>query len=247
VECLSYKAYDKGTTDTSYKLLRQFLDLMNEKGIQMVIIGGWATEAYREGIGSKDIDIVMQNDSDVDKLLSGNFFDKEGNPIEQIYPIKRKKTISIDGETRKIICDIFCAQYPRSDFEGLGIKFHWGLMEKFKEEHEIRGMKVLVPKRELLIVSKIIALVDRSERLDKKGNMDDDEDLQSKIWKDYRDIAFLVAGQEIDRDFFRKHIADANLTKRIEKFLSGYKQPENKAVLDSLGITPKDIESALEI
>ena len=247
MERLSLNDYDKGTTDASFQLLKKFLELMDEKNIQTIIIGGWATEAFQEGIGSKDIDIVMLNDDDVNKLLSENFFDEEENPVQQIYPIKRKKTISVNGKNRTIICDIFSAEYPRDDYEGLGIKIHWRLTQKFKVPRKIRDMPVLVPKRELLIILKIIALVDRSERLDKRGDGDDDENLQSKISKDYRDIAVLVAGQKLDKGFLKKYITESHLLGHMEKFLSRYKQADYKGILDDLGITPQEMETALKV
>lgn len=246
MERLSFNDYDKDTTAASFQLLKKFLDLMNEKGIQTIIIGGWATEAFKEGIGSKDIDVVMLNDEDVKKLLSENFFDNIIEQVQQIYPLKYKKQILVKGENRTILCDIFHAAYPRTDYEKLGIHIHWGLTQLFKEQRQIRGISAWVPKRELLIILKIIAAVDRLARLDMRGG-DDDENLQSKIWKDYRDIAVLVVGQKLDEKFLRKHIKKSNLLRYMDSFLSRYKQSENKKVLDELGTSPEEIESALKV
>ena len=243
---MSLNDYDKETTDASFQLLKKFLDLTNEKNIPIIIIGGWATEAFKEGIGSKDIDVIMLNDADVEKLKKEKFFDKDDVTVlvEQIYPLRYKKQISVNGKSRTIICDIFCAEYPRDDYESLGIEIHWCLTKEFKEQRKIRGVPVWVPKRDLLIILKIIAAVDRSARLDRKP--EDEENLQSKIWKDYRDIAFLVADQELDKNFLKKYIKSANLTKRMENFLSRYKQPENKEVLDELGLSPEKMEDNLK-
>lgn len=247
MERLSINDYDKGTTDASFELLKNFLALMNKKRIDTVIIGGWATEAFKAGIGSKDIDVVMTNDEDIKKLLAENFFDNKGiDQTQQIPPLRYKKQISVDGRNRTIICDIFSAEYQREDYEELGIKIHWSLTHKFKEPHSIRGTPAFVPKRELLIISKIIAAVDRSARLDLKGG-DDDENLQSKIWKDYRDIAVLTVGQNLDREFLKKYITESYLLRYMERFLSRYKQPENKTVLDELGSNPKEMELALKV
>ena len=142
-----------------------------------------------------------------------------------------------------IICDIFNAELHREDYEELGIQIHWGLTYKFKEQRKIRDIPAWVPKRELLIILKIIAAVDRSARLDRRS--DDDENLQSKIWKDYRDIATLVEGQKLDKIFLRKYIKESQLLNHMEGFLSRYKQQENKKVLDDLHITPEYMESAL--
>jgi hypothetical protein len=246
VEYLISSDYDHGTTSASFELLKNFLELMNKKNIQTVVIGGWATEAFYDGIGSKDIDVVMVNDADIQKLLSEKFFDDKGiDQTVQIPPLRYKKQITIDGKSRTIICDIFSAEYQREDYEDLGIKIHWGLTHQFKEPHKIRGIPTFVPKRELLIILKIIAAVDRSARLDMKGG-DDDENLQSKIWKDYRDIAVLTAGQKLDKEFLKKYITESHLLIYLEKFLSRYRQPENEEVLHGLGMTPKEIENALK-
>lgn len=241
---MSFNDYDKETVDASFKLLKRFLNLMDGKGVSPVIIGGWATEAFKEGIGSKDIDIVVRNDAELGKLLSEKFFDEDVEQIVQTYPLRHKKQIKVNGRPRTIICDIFHAEYQRDDYEGLGIKIHWSLTHRFKESRKIRNVPVFVPKRELLIILKIIAAVDRSAKLDKKGG-DDDENLQSKIWKDYRDVAVLTVNQKLDREFLKKHIAESHLLRYMEGFVSRYKQRDNKAVLDELGSSPKEIESSL--
>ena len=115
---------------------------MKSKNIQTVVIGGWATEAYKEGIGSKDIDVVMQNEGDVQKLLSENFFDQDSvEQVEQIYPLTYKKTINVKGNEQTIICDIFNAEHPRTDFEYLGIRIHWNLTYEFREQKTIRNIQ----------------------------------------------------------------------------------------------------------
>lgn len=247
MEGLSLNDYTKDITDASFELLKKFLDLMNEKNIQTVVIGGWATEAFKKGIGSKDIDVVMQNEDDVQKLLSENFFDKESvELVEQIYPLRYKKTILVKGNQRTIICDIFSAEHPRTDFERLGIQIHWNLTYEFKERKTIRNIPAWVPKRELLIILKIIAAVDRSIRLDMK-QFDDDENLASKIWKDYRDVAVLTVGQKLNKEFLKEHITKSHLLKYMDTFLSRYKQPENKKVLDDLSTDHTEMESALRM
>ena len=247
MEHLSLNDYTEEITDASFVLLKKFLDLMSDKDIQTVIIGGWATEAFKKGIGSKDIDVVMQNEEDVQKLLLENFFDQESvEQVEQVYPLRYKKTIYVKGNQRTIICDIFNAEHPRTDFEELGIRIHWNLTYQFKELKTIRNIPAWVPKRELLIILKIIAAVDRSMRLDMK-QFDDDENLESKILKDYRDIAVLTVGQKLDKDFLKQYITESHLLSHMENFLSRYKQRENKEVLEELGTNPKEMELALQV
>lgn len=242
---MSSNDYQKWITDTSFELLKQFLQVIDKKNFEVVIIGGWATESFVEGIGSKDIDVVFKNDDDVQALLSTNFFKKDKYLIQQVYPLRYKKEVSLGKDTREIICDIFNADLHREDYEELGIDIHWKLTHQFKEKRQIRNLPVWVPKRELLIILKIIAAVDRSARLDKV--YDDDENLESKIWKDYRDIAYLAAHRELDKAFLKKYIKESRLKKHMDMFLSRYNQPEKKQVLEEeLSITSEEIISLLE-
>lgn len=243
MEHLSYDSdYIKEITDASFELLKKFLKMMTEKGIQPIIIGGWTVEAFKKSKGSKDIDIVIRG-SDIDKLLSNSFFEEGGmDEVQQGWPLRHEKKISIRGEEKTIICDIFNAEVPREDYEKRGITLHWGLVPQFQESRNIEGLPVLVPKRELLIITKIIAAVDRTARYDRTGS----GSLISKIMKDYYDIAVLInLDQELDKEFLRKYINEVNLTPHMNKFLSGYKQDYNRT-LDEVGITFEKIESALK-
>ena len=243
---LSLNDYDKRITDASFQILEKFLELINKKGIQSVIIGGWATEAFKEGIGSKDIDVVMLTDGDTQKLLSEKFFDdEETEQIQQVYPLRYEKQIEVAGTPRTIVCDIFNGENYREDYEELGIHIHWNLTHKFKEQRKIRNISAWVPKRELLIILKIIAAVDRSARLDSK--FDDDENLESKIWKDYRDVAVLASGQTLDKAFLKKYITESGLGKYMDTFLSRYRQKRHEEVLDEIGTSPEDMDSALSV
>lgn len=241
---MSHLEYQEWITDASFELLKQFLEATNEKNFEVVLIGGWATEAFIPGIGSKDIDVVFKNDGDVQQLLSTNFFLKDEHLIHQVYPFRYKKEVYLGGKNRKIICDIFNAELQREDYEGLGIDIHWNLTHQFKEKRQIRNLPVWVPKRELLIILKIIAAVDRSARLDKA--YDDDESIESKIWKDYRDVAYLTAHQELDKTFLERHINKSRLQRHMDVFLSRYKHPEKLQVLEELDVTPDEIISSLE-
>jgi hypothetical protein len=243
VECLSYDDYVKEITDVSFDLLKKFLKMMEGKGIQPIIIGGWAVEAFKKSKGSKDIDIVIRG-SDVDKLLSDSFFEEGGmDEVQQGWPLHHEKKISVHGKEKTIICDIFNSDVPREDYEKRGITLHWNLVPQFQESRNIEGIPVLVPKRELLIITKIIAAVDRLARYDRTGHVN----LISKILKDYYDIAVLInLDQELDKEFLKKYIKAVNLTQHMNKFLLGYKQ-DYRRTLDEVGITFEKIESALKV
>lgn len=233
--------YAEEVTDTSFELLKKFLNMVKRKGIRPIIIGGWAVEAFMKSKGSKDIDIVIQR-SDVDKLLSDDFFSESGmDEVQQGWPLRHEKQIRVNGLTKIIECDIFNADVPRDDYQKIGIKLHWKLVTQFKESRKIRDLPVFVPKRELLIITKIIAALDRSHS--KIGN----KKSESKIWKDYYDIAVLInIDEEIDKKFLKKYINKVNLTQHMDDFLSGYKQ-KYSGILNEVGITFEKIESALKV
>ena len=217
--------------------------MVEKKGIKPVIIGGWAVEAFQKSKGSKDIDIVIQ-DSDVEKLLSGDFFSEGGmDEVQQGWPLRYQKQIQFKGKPKTIECDIFNADVPREDYERIGIKLHWKLVIQFSEPRKIRDIPVLVPQRELLIITKIIAALDRLARYKKIGN----KKAQSKIWKDYYDIAVLInMNPEIDKVFLKKYVDEVNLTQHMDEFIFGYKG-DYGGILDQIGITFEKINLSLNL
>ena len=239
-----YDDYAEEVTDASFEILLEFLRETEELGITPIIIGGWAVEAYRKSKGSKDIDIVI-NSSDVDKLLSTNFFKEEENSLDEVqqgWPLRHEKEIDIKGKKKTVICDVFNSDIERQDYQNVGVKFHWKLISQHYEERKIRERRVLVPKRELLIITKIIAALDRQKRLDRASSSRS----ESKIWKDYYDIAVLLkVNLEIDKEFMKKHMRDANLEPHMKKFMIKYDEPDYKSFLPDIGITIGEIESIL--
>ena len=239
---LSYTDYTKEVTDESLQLLKNFLNLVKEKGVEVVIIGGWAVEAFKKGPGSKDIDIVLRSGRDMEKLSSDDFFsDNTFDEMQQGWPVRFEKQIFVNGEEKTIICEIFNAELEREDYEKRGIRIHWNLTYQFREQREIDGLQIFVPKRELLIILKIIAAVDRYARFDRTQN----NKLPSKIWKDYRDIAVLCLNEKLDKEFLQKYITETNLIPHMAKFIFRYKD-EYKEILDNLGTTPEYMESSLK-
>jgi len=240
---LSYTDYTKEVTGESLQLLKHFLNLVKEKDIEAVIIGGWAVEAFKKGPGSKDIDIVLKNGKDMEKLSSDNFFsDDTFDEVQQGWPVKFEKQVFVNNEEKTIICEIFNAELEREDYEKRGIKIHWNLTYQFREQREIDGLQIFVPKRELLIILKIIAVIDRYARFDRTQN----NKLPSKIWKDYRDIAVLCLDEKLDKEFLQKYITETNLIPHMAKFLSRYKDEYNE-ILNNLGTTSEYMESSLKV
>ena len=239
-----YDDYDEEVTDASFEILKEFLKETERIGIKPIIIGGWAVEAYKKSKGSKDIDIVV-NSSDIDKLLSTSFFKDEENQFDEVnqgWPLRHEKEINVNGKNKIVICDVFNSDVERQDYEHVGVKFHWNLIPQFQEERKIRDQLMLVPKIELLIITKVIAALDRRRKLDRTGS----EELKSKIWKDYYDIAVLIkVNQVMDDDFMKEYIEKTKLGPHMRKFMAMYDEPEYQEFLPEIGITISEIESAL--
>lgn len=220
---MSYNDYDKKFTDYSFEELKNFLKWMNDKkGVYPIIIGGWAVYAYKPALGSKDIDVVMPTDKDLNDILLQEYFPANGFEVKKdryFNPKYYVKEIYDEGRTKEIIIDVFIGKSSKEDEEELGIKFHWETVLKNSELKEINGLSSYVPKRELLILLKVIAALERTSKYDKKA----DEKILSKIWKDYHDIVVLISIENIDTALLKKFLEDAKVNQYIDRFLAKYK------------------------
>lgn len=237
-----YDDYDEEVTDASFEILKEFLKETKRIEIKPIIIGGWAVEAYKKSKGSKDIDIVV-NSSDVNTLLSTSFFEENNlDEVQHGWPLRYEKEIFVNDKHKTVICDVFNSDVERQDYENVGVNFHWNLILQYHEERKIRDQLVLVPKRELLIITKIIAVLDRQKKYDRTGSRRS----ESKIWKDYYDIAVLIkVNMMIDKEFMKKYIEETNLKPHMKKFMAKYDEPDYKTFLPEIGITISEIESVV--
>lgn len=151
--------YQNYLTDKSFKLLVEL-----KKKIDFVLIGGWAVYFYTNALKSKDIDIIVDF-SQLEKIKKD--FSLEKNERLKKYQIK----------IEEIDIDIYLPFY--SD---LGIP-----VEKIiNETLVINGFRL--PKKEVLLVTKIIAYKNRQESI--KGQ------------KDLIDIISLLFLDDFDYQFF---------------------------------------------
>ncbi len=243
---MSFNDYNKEFTESSFIELKKFLKWMNDKkGIIPIIIGGWAVYAYNPVIGSKDIDVVVPTSRDIEKNLLEEYFLANNFKVKKDMYFNPKyyyKEIVADGITKEIIFDVFIGESMKEDEENLGITLNWKTTLENQEERQIEDLSLYVPQRELLIVLKIIAALERSAKYDKQA----DVQISSKIWKDYHDIAALVAGQTLKTESLRKYMRETNITRHIDNFLMKYGQKEYGETLAKFGIDYKEIEALLK-
>ena len=219
---------------------------MNEKkGMYPIIIGGWAVYAYKQALGSKDIDVVMPTDKDLNYILLEEYFPANGYKVkkdEYFHPKYYVKEIEDKGRIKEIIVDVFIGSFSKEDEEGYGIKFHWGKVLEYQELKEIEGFSLYVPKLELLVFLKIIASLERVSKYDKTG----DGKIPSKIWKDYHDIAILISLNSINKELLNTFLEESNVKQYVNKFLLKYKTDYSE-ILKKLDISYESIETCFQL
>jgi hypothetical protein len=235
--------YREEITGISFKELKIILEWINLRGEIPTVIGGWAVWAYDRGMGSRDIDMVIPNLSSSSEEYR-KYFEKNGYDSKSLnYQIKKfeKHLPGIQNET--ITVDVFDGNAERDDLDGIGVKFHWSWMLQFREKINIEEMSMFVPKRELLIVNKVIAAL---SRISEYFNFEKPH-LPGKIWKDYRDIAALTIRKDLDNQFFKEYIKKSNLEEHLDDFLSYYRRENYKGILQDLKFSFEEIQSIFKI
>jgi len=243
---MSSEFYDPETLSASFDELKKLLKFLDKLGVpHPAIIGGWAVYAYEKGMGSRDIDIVMVSESDIVQHLYNNYFPAHDFKEKKIgfFPDHHEKTVMTARGPRDIIVDIFDGQKQWKDEVNSGIKFHWGWTLKFQEQRTIDDLEIIVPKRELLIITKMMSAVVRSRMNDIEPNFR----LPFKIQKDYRDVAVLTIGKELDLDFYKEYMKKSEAEQYLDEFLPKYKQDEHSGTLKDLNSNYNEIESILRI
>lgn len=244
---MSEEFYNEEILTASFKELETFLTFLKGLGKpHPIIIGGWAVYSYKHGLGSRDIDVIMISDADIEQNLLKNYF-----PVHNIEPRKSfgalipsyySKIIKTTNDELDIHFDIFSGDHKREDEEDLGIRFDWNWILQNNIKKEIKGLEIYVPKIELLIITKIIASLGRSKTFDQTGSAR----LPAKIWKDYRDIAVLTKMANLDSKFYEEYLVKSNVLPLFEKFLAKYKLDEYSDILNDYDITYDEIESKLK-
>ena len=237
--------YDDEITDASFEELKKFLNWMNLRGTYPTIIGGWAVFAYEGGIGSRDIDVVMPDTNTINQLLEDDYFEKNQYHVvmKGLIPDHYEKIVKTARGDTDIKFDVFNAEILREDSENLGISFHWGWTLQSQEKKTIEDLDLYVPTRELLIISKIIAAVARTEEFRLKPN----PRLPSKIWKDYRDVAVLTVNKNIEKGIFGDYLKKSGLEPHLSKFVSGYQDSRYNSILTDLHCDFDYIQNSLNL
>ncbi len=237
--------YDNEITNVSFQELQNFLTWMNRRGSFPTIIGGWAVYAYEGGLGSRDIDVVMPDTTTINQLLEDEYFLQNQFQVVKkgFIPDHYRKVVQTKQGDADIIFDVFNAENPREDSEGLGISLQWSWTLEFQEQKQIEKLDLYVPKRELLIILKIIAALGRTEELRTRSDLR----LISKIWKDYRDIAILAYNKNLDNEFLKEYLKKTNVANHMPRFVTSFQDPRYNSILEELNCKYEDIKAVLSV
>ncbi len=214
-------------TSQSLLELRKFTKWQKENNGEWAnIIGGWAVWAYYEqGLGSRDIDLVLPRNDHVRSEIFNSYFpnnniDKKAKNVFETE-VYYAKDITFLGKTDEIIFDLFYPENFRPDNDGLDFTIKWQWMLDYSITHPVgNDCFIQIPCPELLLPTKMVAALSRIEEL---KHTSDISRKQSKIWKDYYDVGILSGHIDFDWDHLERHMKNIGFTRDlVTRFLDGY-------------------------
>jgi len=182
----------------------------------IVLIGGWAVDAYNPYLGSVDIDLVTN--SRTSHSLMYHLQRNEGYTYDVLYPFG--KTVLKTTPYGRIILDFISRESPYP-FEGhRDIPFSFGILEGNTVIMRVRGgAKIAVPNRSVLVLLKLKAAWDRRYRLDHGLPFISEEHEELKWIKDCADLIALIdpkyGGHDIDPEILGRELSHYEFLKPI--------------------------------
>lgn len=203
---------DQKIIEVSLAELENIADWVNRRGVvpdrpSIILIGGWAVDAYNPYLGSVDIDLVT--DGRTRHSLMNHLSSNHGFKPERQMNIA--KSVSKMTHAGKIILD-FATQEAPQPFEGRpDVPFTFEILSGNTVLKRIRrGVKMTIPTRPALVILKMKAAWDRSYRL-RHGTSPDEIWEEGKRVKDHADILALIdpdhGGHEIDIEFLGEQLS----------------------------------------
>ncbi|MBU0635838.1 hypothetical protein KKE06_02320 [Candidatus Micrarchaeota archaeon] len=184
-------------TSYSKKALERFLKYCRAHQVSPIIIGGWAVWAYAHSEYSVDVDFVLKDKKELEKLKP--FFEKEGFKEESNHDVSFVKQVSKEGlgeyKLAHLIFDVTFYSDKHPLVQDQKIEVPWNLLEKNTIHSILEGLSVEIPNPELLLIFKVKALVDRQYKQAKLHSFE--KKLGRKRWefkieKDKRDIQNII-------------------------------------------------------
>ncbi|MFA6420087.1 MAG: hypothetical protein WCW13_04760 [archaeon] len=201
--------------DQSKKYLEEFLSFARKiLPYEPVILGGWAVYAYTKKQKSVDVDVLFKTKKDI--ALLKPFFterkfkqeeDRQGNVTFELETTKHEyKGITLES----IIFDLMLVDEPNVLHSNKNISVPWELCYEFNEKAKLNGTEILAPTKELLVILKTKALLDREYDKYKLKNF------TNKQWLKRKDFKIEKDKQDI-KDLFETTINQTKLETILEK------------------------------
>lgn len=188
----------------SKSFLVSFLKFCVEKRVSPVIVGGWAVWAYTQTDYSVDIDLVLRNKKELEKIKP--FFEQQGFKQESNGGISFAKQVSNQGmgefQLKEIIFDVAFYSDKNTFAQNKNLNLPWRLVEKNVTKTSVFGFPALIPSIELLLVFKTKALIDREYLKYKLKGFENalaKKRREFKIEKDKKDIQNLIDTKQINQ------------------------------------------------
>lgn len=201
--------------DQSKQYLEEFLPFARKVlSYEPVILGGWAVYAFTKKQKSVDVDVLLKTKKDI-KLLEPFFIerkfkqeeDRQGNVTFELETTKHEyKGIILES----IIFDLMLVDEPNVMHSNKNISVPWKLCYEFNEKTKLNGIEILAPTKELLVILKTKALLDREHDKYKLKNF------TNKQWLKRKDFKIEKDKQDI-KDLFETTINQTQLEKILEK------------------------------
>ncbi|MFA4856048.1 MAG: hypothetical protein WC634_05715 [archaeon] len=206
-------------TELSFDELLKITKLFNIHGLAPIVIGGWAVYHYTKGAKSVDIDLVLPSRQAIqifEKYCKQHGFEKDKQAkIRVLF----KKEVETDAGKQEIALDIFTLSSKNRLASDKSIEVPWLLSEKHSEEWQLEKNTIArVPEKEVLLLYKAAALVDRQFKLKTWANLSKvvRDRLKAKIAKDKSDIESLLR-LGADKEKLAQLLAETRFEKQFNK------------------------------
>lgn len=209
--------YNDEIIEASYSEMVALAKWMNKYHAHYpTIVGGWAVWCYTKGLGSRDIDVVFLSreakHATLITFLKSSGYEEAGTLFEKRFVKKIKTKLGME----EVIIDACSVEDLNRLKENDEIILPWSWAAKYSNKFELEpNVFVNLPRLEVILLYKTKAVLDRKFDLMKVGSSGY---LESKIWKDFHDIASLLRC-DLDKKFLERLSKDANYTDYFNKAL----------------------------
>ncbi len=216
--------------DQSKKYLEEFQEYVNKVlPYEPIILGGWAVYAFTKKQKSVDVDVLLKDKRDIELIkpffLERKFVlekDSQGNVTFELETQKHEyKGITLES----IIFDIMLITEPNTLHSNKNISVPWQLCYEFNQKTKLNGIEILAPTKELLVILKTKALLDREYDKFKFKNFTNKQWLRRKEFKiekdkqDIKDLFEIGINQKQIEEILRKTNFEQNFYETIKKLI----------------------------